>query len=185
MEKFLLKYSPSLVEKENQSLMRQYQKVLPESLLSFWENHGLGKYGEGLIELINPETYRETLNTWLGKEMLNYVPIAMSAFGELFYYRKLTEKDEDVCILDPHYRKIEVCTWSLDQFFDEYLCDEDIIKDLLRENLFNEALSTVGKLDQDEIYIFTPALALGGSENINSLRKGNSIVCLDILFQLG
>ncbi len=38
------------------------------------------------------------------KEVENYVPFAISGFGELFYYWKLTETDGDVCMIDSQYR---------------------------------------------------------------------------------
>jgi hypothetical protein len=76
------------------TLIDKYSAKLPAYLIDLWKSSGLGKYRDGLIELINPEDYEEVLHTWLGKATPNYVPFAISAFGELFYYRKFTETDE-------------------------------------------------------------------------------------------
>jgi hypothetical protein len=184
MNKFLLKYTACECTLATQDILDKYAGKIPEDLFELWEQQGFGKYNDGLLELINPEDFNPTLWTWLGKEFDNYVPIAMSAYGDLFYYRKLTETDEDVCYLNVHYRKIETCFWSLDGFFNDYLIDPDIIDEILRRELFVKALKKYRKLDKGEIFYFSPALALGGSEDIKCIEKGNALVHLDLLFQL-
>lgn len=45
------------------------------------------------------------------------LPIAISAFGLVFYYRLLSEDgDEDVSFIDPHNSDIGVTAWSLTDF---------------------------------------------------------------------
>lgn len=166
-------------------MAQKFKEQVPDALIELWEECGLGKYGEGLIELIDPDQYRATLRTWLGKETPNYTPIALSAFGDLFYFRKLTETDEDVCILEGHYRAINTCTWSLESFFNSYLTDPGIQDEILRRPLFEAALGKLGPLHAGEAYYFVPALALGGAESEEFLEKGNAAVHLDLLFQLG
>ncbi len=71
------------------SIIEEYREKVPQSLIDLWEADGFGKYNNGLIELINPKDFETSLWTWLGQEVENYVPFAISGFGELFYYRKL------------------------------------------------------------------------------------------------
>ena len=134
-----------------EALIDKYSAKIPAYLIDLWKSSGLGKYRDGLIELVNPEDYEEVLHTWLGKANANYVPFAISAFGELFYYRKLTETDEDVCMIDIQYRKIDVLTWDLTAFFEDYLVDDYNRDFWLREKLFNEAISKNGKLEKSAI----------------------------------
>lgn len=186
LENFIRHYPPGdhLTPPDNEALA-QYIDILPDALTELWRLYGLGKYAKGLIEIIHPNDYKDTLYTWLGKWDPTRIPIALSAFGELFYYRKLTDKDEDVSELNPHYRKIKVCTWELEEFFNEYLCLKNIIEKLSHKQLFEEAKQKLGILPANEIYYFVPALAWGGLEQIQHVQKGDAQVHLEFLFQLG
>lgn len=184
MNKFLLKYVPTSCSQGKPGLIDKYFGKVPDELLELWKENGFGKYNDGLIEIINPDDYNIVLGTWLGKEVDNYVPIALSAFGDLFYYRKLTETDEDVCLLDIHFRKTETCMWSLAEFFDEYLVDPDIVENVLRKNLFVKALKKFRILDNGEIFFFTPALVLGGVEHVKNIDKGIANIHMNLLFQM-
>ncbi|MBB6501039.1 T6SS immunity protein Tdi1 domain-containing protein [Pedobacter cryoconitis] len=180
---FSKKYHPTLTVKAESELMNRYAHILPSSIINLWSTKGLGKYNDGLIELINPDDFQDDLERTLGRKVPNYVPIAISGFGELFYYRKLTAVDEDVCVFDPHYKQIETCVWSLVDFFNGYLCDSYIMTEILRIKLFKAALKKLGHLENNEIFFFVPPLALGGKVSLDRLAKGNCQVHLDLLFQ--
>ena len=99
--------------------VKKYQAYLPEALLELWQNHGFGFYGNGLLQIINPELYQDVLWSWLMKDQpdMTRLPIAISAFGLVFYYRLLSEDgDEDVSFIDPHNSDIGVTAWSLTDF---------------------------------------------------------------------
>jgi hypothetical protein len=163
----------------------QFEEILPKVLLDFWEEFGFGNYADGLIKVINPEEYNDSLYEWLGKKDISRVPILVTAFGDIFFYRKLSADEEDVSFLDIHYRKIDVCVWSLIDFFKSYIVDKGIIKEVLREKLFKKAASKNGNITFDEIYYFVPALIMGGKEDIKNIDKGNGIVHQSLLFQMG
>jgi len=168
----------------SQAVIDLYQEKVPGLLLDLWKTTGLGNYNDGIIELINPQDFEPALWTWLGREVSNYVPIAITGFGELFYYRKLTETDEDVCMIDIQYRKIETLTWSLESFFDSFLTDEDDRDEWLREDLFKEAIAQHGKLAKHEVFTFVPILAFGGSDEVDALQKRNAQVYQELVFQM-
>lgn len=184
MTNFKSTYSPTKTTKASKDVVLKYKNILPKYLINIWEETGFGKYNNGLIEIINPDEYQNTLELWLGKKVDNYIPIALSAFGRLFYYRKLTEADEDVSVINPHYKEIDVCVWSLQSFFDDYLCQEDVMQFELQKELFTQAVDVHGALKSGEMYYFVPALPLGGAESIDYIQKGNSIVHLSFLLQL-
>ena len=165
-------------------LIERYQSKVPNLLLDLWKRTGIGKYNDGLIELIDPTDFEPSLWTWLGEEVEEYTPIAISGFGELFYYRKLTEEDEDVCMLDIQNRLCEVLTYDFETFFENFLVNEDERKEWLREELFEQAISKYGSLSKNEVFTFAPALALGGHESVENLQKGNAQAYLDIMFQI-
>ncbi len=181
---FLEKYHPTHTDVAGEELVDRYAHILPSSVIDLWRTSGLGKYNDGLIEIINPDDFQDDLERTLGRKASNYVPVAISGFGELFYYRKLTATDEDVCLFDPHYKQIETCVWSLTDFFNGYLCDDNIITEVLRVDLFKAALKKIGALNKNEVFFFVPALALGGAESIEYIQKGNCQIHLSLLFQL-
>jgi len=166
------------------SIIQEYEDKVPQFLINLWKSNGFGKYNNGLIELINPKDFESTLWTWLGREVENYVPFAITGFGELFYYRKLTEMDEDVCMIDIQYRNVETIVWNLESFFEDFLTDEENRKEWLRETLFEKAITEQGNLIENEIFTFTPILALGGGMETKYLEKGNAQVYQDVVFQM-
>jgi hypothetical protein len=185
LDKFLKKFKATQAKCGKPKNVSKYRKLLPDFMFELWEKHGFGKYNDGLIEIIDPNDYLATLETWLGKKTPNYVPIMISGFGDLFYYRKLSETDEDVCRIDPHYGKITTTPfWSLKDFFNEYLCKPSTMNDILDKKLFKEAIKKKGRLGENEIYLFAPTLALGGAREIEYVDKGNCRVHLEMLFQL-
>jgi hypothetical protein len=181
---FINCYKPVKRGSVNEEVIQKYEHDFPSNYITLWKEYGFGKYNRGLIEICHPDDFKETLATWLGKKVDTYFPVAISGFGCLFYYRKLAGMEEDVCLLDPHYRKIDVCTWNLEDFFNIYLCDREIINNVLRKNLFLKSLDKFGLLKENEIFYFEPALAAGGAEKIAYVRKGNSQVHLHLLFHL-
>ncbi|MFL0246073.1 GAD-like domain-containing protein [Candidatus Clostridium stratigraminis] len=184
-EKFLNSYLPDESCKSlSTETISKYKEIAPDILLSLWTNNGVGKYGNGIVEIINPEEYQMVLEMWFGKEVPNYIPFMISGFGHLFYYRKLTVEDEDVICLDPHYKKTFNCTWNINTFFNSFLLSDDIIKTLLKKDLFIEGTEKVGKLHDGEILFFEPALCLGGSEELKYINKGNVIIHHQLLRQM-
>ncbi|WP_298501931.1 T6SS immunity protein Tdi1 domain-containing protein [uncultured Maribacter sp.] len=166
------------------SLIEEYRFKVPQFLIDLWKADGFGKYNNGLIELVNPKDFEPSLWTWLGQEVEKYVPFAITGFGELFYYRKLTETDEDVCMIDIQYRKVETVVWSLASFFEDFLTNEEDREEWLRETLFKKAIKEKGYLNKNEVFTFTPVLAMGGEMETKYLKKGNAQVYQDIVFQM-
>jgi hypothetical protein len=185
LENFKTTYQPSSdCKAASEEIIKQYENKVPESLIEIWKTSGFGKYNDGLIEFVNPTDFEDNLWTWLGREVPHYIPFAISGFGELFYYRKLTEEEEDVCMIDIQYRKIETLVWSMDDFLDDFITNIVERKMWLREDLFKEAITQNGKLEQYEVFTFAPILAFGGAEEIEYLQKGNAQVYQDLVFQM-
>ena len=194
MKNFLKSYNPENCIKAPAEIIAKYEGKVPDSLIELWKTHGLGKYNNGLLEIVNPDDFNDTLWMYLGREVEYYVPFATSAFGELFYYRLLTDPEdleegdevvEDVCVVEIHRRVINTCAWSLDEFFNDYLCNPEVMSDLLRRELFEQAIEKIGSLAKNEVFYFVPALCIGGAEALEFVEKGNIQIHLEILFDLG
>ena len=102
---FVNKYPPGNdLRKPTAETLEQFQGKLPAELLDFWQEYGFGNYGGGLLKIIDPTDYMDTLTLWLG-EQEDCFPILMTGFGTLFIYRKRSETADDMCLFDIHYRR--------------------------------------------------------------------------------
>ena len=167
--------------------VKKYQAYLPEALLELWQNHGFGFYGNGLLQIINPELYQDVLWSWLMKDQpdMTRLPIAISAFGLVFYYRLLSEDgDEDISFIDPHNSDIGVTAWSLTDFFNDWICGDEIIEQFLEKSALAKAQTQYDKLSDNQMYCYLPALRLGGRASDLNLDKGDAATHVDFLYQL-
>lgn len=182
---FLSKYPPGgSLRKPTAKRLEQFQGKLPAELLDFWQAYGFGNYGGGLLKIIDPADYTDTQSLWLG-EQDGCPPILMTGFGTLFIYRRLSETADDMCLLDIHSRRSGSFSTSFSDFFERIIPAENFAEQFLRVGLFQEALAKCGKLAENEIFFFAPALAFGGAESIQYIEKGNAVVHQQLLFEMG
>lgn len=184
IDKFSVDQAGNTVSPET---VKKYQAYLPEALLELWQNYGFGFYGNGLLQIINPELYQDVLWSWLMKDQpdMTRLPIAISAFGLVFYYRLLSEDgDEDISFIDPHNSDIRVTAWSLTDFFNDWICDDEIIEQFLEKSALAKAQTQYGKLVDNQMYCYLPALRLGGRASDLNLDKGDAATHLAFLYQL-
>ena len=186
MDKFLKKYKPGEnLQKPDEEILNFGRQMLPKEIVELWEDHGFGAYGDGLIKVVDPRDYMNSLYSWLGRKDPSRIPIIVTAFGDIFYYRKLTDSENDVSMLNIHYRRIEACGSSYQYFFERYLPDKGVIKKVLRADLYKQAVKKFGRLGYQDIFFFTPALVLGGGEDIKYIEKGNGAVHQMVLLAIG
>ena len=145
-DRFVSKYPPGNdLRKPTAEMLEQFHGKLPAELLNFWQEYGFGNYGGGLLKIIDPTDYVDTLTLWLG-EQEGCLPILMTGFGTLFIYRKLSETADDMCLLDIHYRKSGSFSTSFSDFFERIIPAENFAEQFLRVELFQEASAKQGGL---------------------------------------
>ncbi len=190
--KFIDQFPPSENNvKPGEDTLRFFKDKVPADLIAFWEKYGFGNYGNGIIKVVNPEVYADVLGIWLGRgKDWSRIPILVSGFGDIFYYRRIDAENEDVSVVDLHYRRIIVCTdyesYTLKFFFEDYITNDDFSAPFLRKELFAKSTKKLGSLKPDEIFFFSPALIFGGgTEEEAKVDKGIDIVHQELLFQMG
>jgi len=180
---FLETYKPDeKLKKPDEKILEFGKKALPKEIIKLWTDYGFGNYGNGIIKIVDPRDYMGSFYKWIGKEDFNKIPFVITAFGDIFFYDRANGK---ISFLDIHYRQIELCTDTWQEFFDKFLVNERIRLAVLKEKLFNEALNKIGKLKDNEIYMFVPALIIGGTEAVESIKKGDAATHQHLLFDLG
>ncbi|TKT75914.1 GAD-like domain-containing protein [Aquamicrobium sp. LC103] len=155
LDRFVKTHPPSRqVSRASAELIAAYDGRLPASLLELWRRKGLGFYGELQLALIDPRPWQAVLDRWIVSppDAVTRIPIATTPFGMLFYYRKLTETDEDVAYIDPISNETRDLAWSLDDFFNKTLCDHDFIEAFVSPALVEAACKECGLLATGEVY---------------------------------
>lgn len=187
LNEFVKKYKPVNCEIPGNELIEKYTGIIPAELIELWQTAGSGfyKFNDCELQMINPDLYIENLCGWFNRPVTYArIPIAISPFGIIIYYRKLSETDYDFAYLDPHTSQSEVLSWDTSSFFNDLLLDDDIKNFLFEPELAVKATKKKGTLDINEMYTFVPALRLGGNRTLEYLDKCNAQVQLDILLQL-
>ena len=186
IDNFVKVYTPGTeLTKPDETLLNFANQMLPPEIVYLWQEYGFGDYGNGLIKVVDPRDYMQSLYSWLGAQDFHKIPIMVSAFGDIFYYRKLDEEEDDVSMLNIHYRKTEGCAWSYELFFKSFITDPEIQENVLRKSLFDQAVATLGTLKHNEAFFFVPALVLGGGEDIKYVKKGDASTHQLVLLQIG
>ena len=110
--------------KPDEEILNFGKNMLPKEITDLWETYGFGTYGNGLIKIIDPRDYMHSLYTWLGRTDFNKIPIMVTSFGDIFYFRKLSDTENDISLLDIHYGKISVCSLSYKDFFKTFITNK-------------------------------------------------------------
>ncbi len=140
-------------------IVKEYQNKIPKELMDIWMKFGFGKFGKGIIELVNPKDYEGILWQWIGEKHKHIVPIAISSLGHLFYYVKWRENEskdynDEIRFIDPTSNQFIVVCWSGKEFFTEFYENEYDLEDTLFNDFFNYGLEKKGELKIGEIYPF-------------------------------
>ena len=142
------------VSPASEALIAAYEGMLPAGLIELWRRKGLGFYGDLQLALIDPQAWQSVLDRWVvaAPRPVQRIPIALTPFGILLYYRKLTATDEDVSYIDPVSKKSGVLALSLDDFFNRIACGNDTLETIVSPSLAHSARRQCGPLAAGEVY---------------------------------
>ncbi|MDH6590175.1 hypothetical protein M2165_000064 [Variovorax sp. TBS-050B] len=141
-------------------LLARHADRLPAALLELWRKHGFGLYGRRQISLIDPDLWQPVLDRWIVSppDGALRVPIALTPFGTLLFYRRLTATDEDVATLNPVTRSSSVLSWDLAECFNRVLSDPAQVDEFIRPDMLEVAAREAGPLAPGEVYHVDPML---------------------------
>lgn len=152
-----------------------------------------GPVAGGLVVITAPGALDREVHDWLMGNVAGRRSIGRTAFGDLLVFRDLRERarelgvgdadrEGDVALIDVHFKKMTVLGTSVESFLDG-LDDELFQRAFLRKELFDEVKRRLGACKPTECYGFVPALALGGSEDADTVRRVDWRVHQAILLQ--
>jgi hypothetical protein len=165
-------------EKVSDELIKKYEAVLPEEIISLWKEKGFGVFYGGYLKVINPDEYIELVQ----KSYFNgeaSIPIFATAFGDILTW----EDNEYVGILNYRYNENDIISGSFEFFYD-YIADEEYVAEYFAIKKYNEAVEKYGKLAYDECFGYVPLLALGGRESVDNLKKVKMKEHIEIIYNM-
>jgi hypothetical protein len=143
-----------------------YQNLLPESLLDFWQRFGFGSYADGLLWIHSPNTFEDVIEEWTGLPPDQTALIFRSSFGNFCIWKK-----NRAYLIDVHFGRISQISQSIEFLFNYLLCREQFLKDVLISGLHQQSVAKLGALSVDECFTFVPAKALGGSGKLDDVQR--------------
>ena len=157
---------------------------LPPILLDYWREEGWAGYANGRVWTVNPDEYEDIKDAWLEETPFytfdNFHVIARSAFGDLFLCGEKTGRSLTISCLHNELlalknklkqRPLRDQNPSIQSFFGSRKPEDFDYPDSNGKLLFDRAVKAYGPLAPDEMYGFEPALVLGGSAQIENLRR--------------
>ncbi len=185
LEKFFEKYPDyQISQMPTAEKIEEYQNMLPKEIISIWRDYGFGNFMDGYLRLIDPAQFQEFTDNYIENIGFNYTPIAVSAFGDLFVWKKKGEGFME--FYDFRHSVFETISTSrgLDLLFDVKFIDDSYIWDKLNASVYHEAKAKLGVPAYDQCYGYVPLLALGGSESVDNIQIVNLQVHMDLMAQV-
>jgi hypothetical protein len=112
-----------------------------------------------------PQVFSAVIEAWTGLASETAALIARSSFGDFIFY-----SDQQIRFVDVHRGRIESMPEDVELLLEDILCDETFLEDFLRRSLHDAGVTRLGKPDRHACFGFVPALALGGSESVDSVQ---------------
>lgn len=159
-------------------VLRAYAGVLPDELIAHWREAGWCAYGEGLLWVVDPAQFEGVIDEWVDVQGGKPHVFLRTAFAHLYFWH-----DGAVYSVDVHSGGVSQVTKRIARMF-TLVCDAEIKEKMVRASLFREALPRLGPPARDECYAFEPALALGGSGAVETIRRVKMREHLGILAEL-
>jgi hypothetical protein len=169
---------PENCEKPSAEAMRKYEGKLPPELLDHWREVGWCSWGNGLLWVVNPDQFKDVMADWLDFDPESAPVFLRTAFGHLYLWH-----EGYVYSLDVQHGSGSKVTPKVERMF-TLLCDPELQEKILRRGLFEQARQLLGPPGRDECYAFEPALALGGSGAVETIRRVKMREHLAILAQI-
>jgi hypothetical protein len=157
----------STFDPPSEALIETYRDRLPEYMIEVWKTYGFASYAKGLFFVSSPEPFETILETYFGKEH-SYTVIGHSSFGDLLLW---DQENPSIISFDVNAGRGSrmIDDGDINVFF-KYVMNNDRFYKVHRYNLHLEAVDKFGQLEEDQVFAFVPALALGGSEKLENIK---------------
>ncbi|WP_376740772.1 T6SS immunity protein Tdi1 domain-containing protein [Listeria booriae] len=149
----------------SKNIQAEYVNKIPDSMMTLWNEYGLGSCIDGYLKIINPGEYQDILE----ESYVRYdsaIPLVTTAMGDIIVW----EKNKYLNLLNFRRGTVKVIESGF-EFFLEDIEDENFLIEELDWNPYKEASEKFGNPAYDECFGYIPLLALGGSDKVENLKK--------------
>ncbi|SIO00914.1 T6SS immunity protein Tdi1 domain-containing protein [Chitinophaga niabensis] len=146
-------------------LVEKYRPLLPEKLISFWQEHGFGTIADGYLKIVNPDDLEPSLREIYSPVYKNPIVMFATGLSDLIIW-----ENNYTILLDPRHGTSKVLESGFEYFFED-INDADYINDDLEGANYFSAKERSGPVAFDECYGYVPLLGLGGPEKVGNLQK--------------
>ncbi|NHN95358.1 GAD-like domain-containing protein [Acetobacter thailandicus] len=199
IRKYIKKYGELNYRKDvPEKICEKYKGKLPNDLILFWQEYGIGTWLNGKFQFCIPSDYSGIVDILFSGDP-DIIPekthiIGYSAFGDLLIWNERFQRCEvSLPYLTMSIPKIDFNTFGTENFplstvvagikYPEYFYIEP--SDDQYPSLFEEAVDKIGEVTLDKCYGFFPALALGGSASVKHIQIVDARVHFILLAQMG
>lgn len=165
-------------KKVNDDLIKKYESILPEEIISLWREKGFGVFYGGYLKVINPDEYLTLVQQSYFQGDVS-VPIFATAFGDILTW----EENKYVGILKYRYNDSDIISDGF-KFFYDIIVSEVCAAEYFTINEYNEAIKNYGELAYDECFGYVPLLALGGKESVENLKKVKMKEHIELIYNI-
>jgi len=153
---------------------------VPDELQGALEEVGTSSYANGFFRFVAPRTFDHYL------ELVHIAPTESHVFLKCGFGHLVFVHQQQYKVLNPIFNEVDVLAEAgeLDFVMDIMLCDRPAMESSFMLDVYEQAFSTLGHPDLDEIYAFVPALKLGGPRDAANVRRSKMAVEMQILLQL-
>lgn len=176
----------------------RYRDVVPDLLLTFWEEFGFAGFGDGLLWLCDPVAWQPAVDAWtrglnlaMGDD--EWIAVCRNAFGAMELWGRRTGMS---LTITPHRGWVLPCDRSRrmsseigrdDQIYAAMMVPDRRSLDVRGDDgepLFEQVLALRGPVGPDTMYGFVPARALGGSLRADRVEIFDAEVHMQVLSDL-
>ncbi len=150
----------------------------PEKFISLWKKDGWCNYGNGKFWTVNPDLVTPLL------PKIDLIPKGFSVFARDAFANIFLLSGIEIYRLDVHNNILNNISVETDFFFYFELSSKTFTSRFLEEKKFKAARKKLGDLEAGECYSYKLALALGGEDDVDNMKKSNFLEQLSILLQL-
>ncbi|SKF79496.1 GAD-like domain-containing protein [Mycobacteroides abscessus] len=164
--------------------VRDYTGLVPDCLISYWQEYGFSGVGNGIAWLVDPiewkvtadEVLLDTLRHPRLDENALYIPFLRSAFGKTFFWTpgygmSITvepARGSAFFWAPPKDSSPQSLERAMQAFFTAARKDQFDFRGRDEEPMFDRVYEHLGPLQFDEVYGFAPGLRIGGAAVVES-----------------
>ncbi len=175
-EKLFINYNKEADVPED--IIEKYHNRVSDEVIDMWKTYGFGSTENGYYKIVNPDDYEDIIKDIYecGFEPTVIFATSMADLifcdnSDYFWYADIRHQKSDVVC-----EGFTTTLWIMN--------DVTFRQDELSWDLYEEAVKRYGIPAYKECFAYQPLLSLGGKENVDSMKKVNMQVHLDIVSQM-